>query len=224
MDCALAHFHVSLPSSVRAARRFHCVVSCRYNVDIGAVLIAYGKLSFATSSPAADIEGSVSSHLRSHTFGGSHAPLGRIVDELAVVHVRVTMEALLFTPRLGELLAGRVNLVGPGHVSCLVAGLFNASVLGDELAGGYEFEAADGGGEAWVATSRHTTAVAGAAALAASAAGGAGGTAATAGSKRKRAGEEGRAASSSSSSSTAAQTSAAGASASAKSASSYNRI
>jgi hypothetical protein len=104
-------------------------------------------------------------------------------DELPAVHVRVTMEALLFTPRLGELLTGRVNITGPGHVGCLVAGLFGAAVLGDELAGGYEFEDADGTPR-WAATEKHAAAVAGAKAAGGSSAGE--GTAAAVGKKRRR--------------------------------------
>jgi len=138
---------------------------------LGGVLLAHGQPRLASSGQY------VSSH------GGGLA-LGRIYEELPLVHVRASAEALLFRPELGQVLHGRVASVSSGHVGLLVAGLFNATVHADDMASGYAY---DEEARAWVACAAH------AAAVAAAAAGGQA-TGSEAGGKRKRTKQGGAAA------------------------------
>ena len=127
----------------------------RYNSDVGGVLLAYARPRFAPGAA------------------------GRIIGSAPAIHVRLLVDALMLAPRLGSLLRSRVNIVGPGHVGCLVGGLFSAAVLSDDLACGYIYSEAEG---AWLATEEHAAALVGAANVASGSAGGGG----SSGKKRRR--------------------------------------
>ena len=79
-------------------------------------------------------------------------PLGRMFDELAVLHVRATTDAVVFRPVLGSLLTGKVHSVGAGHIALLVGGVFNVIVFASDLAPWYAYSAA---ASAWVGTSAY---------------------------------------------------------------------
>jgi hypothetical protein len=137
-------------------------------------------------------------------YAHSHtgAAVARIFDENPVVHARVGAEMLLFRPALGTAITAKVRSVGDGFISCLVVGLFQASILSDDAAGGYEYvESADGDGSGgglgsglggggdgayWRATAAHARAVAAARAAASGNSLAAVDTPAKAGHKRKR--------------------------------------
>lgn len=115
---------------------------CRYHEGIGGVLLSYASVRFATGAAADDFT--------STTDG---APLGRMLEENPALHVRVTADALVFRPAVGDVLVGRVQDVGSGHVSVLVAGVFNAVLHSDELSPWYA-PASDERRLAWEATPR----------------------------------------------------------------------
>ena len=117
----------------------------RYHAGLGGVLVAYSRAAFASSPPESCLLGGGGAYSASH----ARIPLGRIVDELPVVHVRVSADALLFRPRLGQILHGAAVNIGTDHISILVAGLFNATVLARDMAHAYAFDEA---AKAWVAT------------------------------------------------------------------------
>ena len=52
-------------------------------------------------------------------------PTGQLINEEAHVHLDVQSEFWLFRPSIGRQLKGTVVKKSPGHVSCLVHGLFN---------------------------------------------------------------------------------------------------
>jgi hypothetical protein len=72
--------------------------------------------------------------------------VGRIFDENPVLHAVLGAEVLLFRPRIGQVVRGTVTSVGEGHVACLVAGLFNATILKEDMADGYIFDDTDASG------------------------------------------------------------------------------
>lgn len=51
-----------------------------------------------------------------------------IMDDRALVHIRIHVELTLFAPRPGTALTGVVNNVSVDHIGLLVHGIFNASV------------------------------------------------------------------------------------------------
>ena len=111
----------------------------RYHSGIKGVLVAYAKPRFEDAPPA-----SIPHCSGGLAYSASHArqPLGHIIDELPVLHVRVTVDALVFRPRLGQILHGSVVSLSSGHVGMLVAGLYNASVAGADMAGAYAYREA----------------------------------------------------------------------------------
>ena len=134
--------------AISTLSRFH--VRSRYNSDLGAALVAYSRLRLATDSPggggsyvtshipstAALIASSSSSYGAAISDGSSGSgsskrsplPLCRIIDDIPVLHARVAMNALLFRPRLGDVVKGRVQFLNAGLISMLVGGLFNATI------------------------------------------------------------------------------------------------
>jgi hypothetical protein len=118
----------------------------RYHADLRGVLIAFARARFEPIGPYASAQA-----------GGGAA--FRIVDELPFLAARLRAEVLLFRPRVGQVLRGTVQSVGPGHVACLVAGIFNATILKDDMGEGYEFDDAGSGGGCWVGADARATAV-----------------------------------------------------------------
>ena len=107
----------------------------KYHSELRGFLVAFTSARFSAAG-------------RYGTVGG--APLGRIVAEQPVVHAHLEAEVLLFRPVCGQVLEGVVNRTSPHHISCLVAGMFNASILVDDMAGGYSF--VEGGAGSWRTT------------------------------------------------------------------------
>jgi len=126
------------PSSLgdpQAARRVLEDSLMRYSSELRGFVVAFSGARFSPSG-------------RYGTSGG--VPLGRIVAEQPVVHVHLEAEVLLFRPARGQVLEGVVNRVAPYQVSCLVAGMFNASISASDMAGGYSY--VEGGAGAWKST------------------------------------------------------------------------
>lgn len=99
----------------------------RYHEGVRGVLLSYARVRFA-SGPSAS--GYASSDL-------SGVPLGRMLEENPGLHVRASADALLFRPRLGDILTGIVQAVGVGHISILIAGVFKAVLYAEDLAPWY---------------------------------------------------------------------------------------
>ena len=80
----------------------------RYSRDFfdGAVLMAYANLRLATS--------------------------GAIHNGAPSIALCATFDALIFRPRVGTTMTGKVNKIGEGHIGMLVAGIFNASIPASE--------------------------------------------------------------------------------------------
>jgi hypothetical protein len=108
----------------------------RYHSELGGFLLAFSNARFSVRGRYGSAEGAL--------------PLGRIVAEQPVVHAHIEAEVLLFRPVRGQVLEGVVTRVTQHHVNCLVAGMFNASILREHMAGGYAF--ADSGAGAWRST------------------------------------------------------------------------
>ena len=118
----------------------------KYSSVLGGFLVAFSRARF-------DPQG---------RYGSSGVPLGRAVTLHPTLHARVRAEVLLFRPAVGQVLQGRVTQLTDHHVGCLVAGLFNASILLEDMAEGYTFEerggGGGGGGGAWAAAAAHAAA------------------------------------------------------------------
>ena len=72
------------------------------------------------------------------------------------------MQGCFFRPAVGQVLQGRVTQLTDHHVGCLVAGLFNASIMLEDMADGYAFEeGGSGGGGEWAAAAGHAAAAPG---------------------------------------------------------------
>lgn len=119
---------------------------------MGGVLLAYGKLRFADSVDTVEAPSGGGQYLHAHTA----APLARMFDELPYMHVRVSFDALLFKPKLGDTVKGKVHSLAGGHIGLLVGGLFNASIPLADMAGGYTWNELD---NCWDATELHSKAV-----------------------------------------------------------------
>lgn len=118
-----------------------------------------------------------------YTDKNSGSPVGRIVEFLPVVHARISAQVLLFRPRIGTVLTAPCALTGHDTIACMLGGLFTATLLKDDLAGGYVF---DDSSSAWVATPVHEAAVRAASASNEWAEGKGEGAAQAGGKKRKR--------------------------------------
>lgn len=64
----------------------------------------------------------------------------------------------MFRPRIGQVLKGKVNSVGDGHIGCLIAGLFNATVHKDDMGSGYIYDDSDADGM-WMSSDARAEAV-----------------------------------------------------------------
>jgi hypothetical protein len=122
-------------------------VLMKYHASLGGFLVAFSGAKF--SSPDGGVG---SSAYAERGADGKVIAIGRIAGEQPVVSARVTSEVLLFRPTLGAILRGRVSHVGDGHIGLLVAGLFNASILVGDMAGGYSWNDSGAEAAAWVAT------------------------------------------------------------------------
>jgi hypothetical protein len=107
----------------------------RYHSVLRGFLVAFSGARFSSAGRYGSADGTA---------------LGRIVAEQPVVHAHLEAQVLLFRPVCGQVLEGVVNRVSPHHISCLVAGMFNASILVDDMGGGYSF--VEGGAGAWRST------------------------------------------------------------------------
>jgi hypothetical protein len=76
--------------------------------------------------------------------GGRHLPVGRIIGAIPLIHTRVCAEVLVFRPVAGQILKGVVTHAAASHIAILVLGLFTASVLQSDMAGGYVFGESEG--------------------------------------------------------------------------------
>lgn len=56
-----------------------------------------------------------------------------IRSESPYMHFKIQVDFLVFSPKVSEKLIGVVNKVSPGHIGCLVYGLFNASIATDQF-------------------------------------------------------------------------------------------
>lgn len=128
----------------------------KYHAELGGVLLAYARPRFATQRGASESVSGGGPYVHSHTGEA----LGRIFEELPVLHVRLSVDALVFKPCIGQILHGRVVSLSSGHLGLLVAGLFNATIHCDDMAEGYAF---DEDSKAWIAGDEHASAVAAAA-------------------------------------------------------------
>lgn len=117
----------------------------KYSSVLGGFLVAFARARF-------DPRG---------RYGSGGAPLGRAVTLHPTLHARVRAEVLLFRPAVGQVLQGRVTQLSDHHVGCIVAGLFNASILLEDMADGYAFEERGAGGGAWAAAAAHAAAAPG---------------------------------------------------------------
>ena len=122
----------------------------RFHPGIGGALIAYARPRFATTETTGRGNGDNSVLYARRSGIATLVPLGRICDELPFVHTRVTVDALLFRPVLGQLLTGTVTSASTGHIGVLVAGLFNATLFDGDMSDGYIYDETR---EAWVALS-----------------------------------------------------------------------
>ena len=117
----------------------------KYSSVLGGFLVAFSRARFDAAG----------------RYGSGGAPLGRAVSLHPSLRARLRAEALLFRPAVGQVLQGRVTQLSDHHVGCLVAGLFNASILLEDMAEGYVFEeggARGGGAEEWVGAAAHAAA------------------------------------------------------------------
>ncbi|KAI8485054.1 hypothetical protein Bbelb_371600 [Branchiostoma belcheri] len=53
---------------------------------------------------------------------------GNILDDQPYIHLDVETDFIVFRPKVGSTLVGKVNKLGKGHVGCLVHNYFNASI------------------------------------------------------------------------------------------------
>lgn len=58
---------------------------------------------------------------------------GRLVDESPYVFFPISFQALVFQPKEGQHLIGKVNEIEPTYISFLVLGIFQGVILADEL-------------------------------------------------------------------------------------------
>ena len=106
--------------------------------ELRGILIAFAKARFVGQDDRDG--GSVSTTLATLQGGGRHRPVGRIVGAIPLIHTRVSAEVLVFRPVAGQILKGVVTHAATSHIAILVLGLFTASVLQKDMAGGYSFE------------------------------------------------------------------------------------
>ena len=102
----------------------------RYHTELQGFLVAYANPRFSGSGDYGTAE---------------NRPLGRIVSQNPVIFARLESEVLLFRPVTGQVLEGCVNRVNAHSISCLVAGLFNATIMLDDVAGGYVYSSVGSG-------------------------------------------------------------------------------
>ena len=88
------------------------------------MLICYARVRFASGASAEDYTSS----------NDSAVPLGRLLEENSALHVCATTDALIFRPRIGDVITGRVQTVSNDHIALLVAGIFNATLHAKDLA------------------------------------------------------------------------------------------
>ncbi|CAL1584528.1 unnamed protein product [Knipowitschia caucasica] len=58
---------------------------------------------------------------------------GDIFDDSGYIHLNIEANFIVFQPKKGQTLLGKVNKLGANHVGCLVHGCFNASILKPNL-------------------------------------------------------------------------------------------
>eukprot|EP01087_Luapelamoeba_hula_P017234 TRINITY_DN5415_c0_g2_i1.p1 TRINITY_DN5415_c0_g2~~TRINITY_DN5415_c0_g2_i1.p1 ORF type:complete len:488 (-),score=164.93 TRINITY_DN5415_c0_g2_i1:340-1803(-) len=73
--------------------------------------------------------------------------VAHIMAERPELHMKMSIDALLFTPAPGSILTGVVNKIGEDHIGLLVFGIFNASIPAANLP---NMEFTDTNGPSWV--------------------------------------------------------------------------
>ncbi|EDQ89587.1 uncharacterized protein MONBRDRAFT_7890 [Monosiga brevicollis MX1] len=72
-----------------------------------------------------------------------HHDHGMIHEDMAAIHVKVTVDFEVFQPSVGMLLRGVVNKISESHVGVQINDQFNASVAKADLPRDYQFNAAE---------------------------------------------------------------------------------
>jgi len=117
--------------------------------ELRGILIAFAKARFVGQDDKDDDNGGTSTtlatlHRGGGGGGGKHLPVGRIIGAIPLIHTRVCAEVLVFRPVAGQILKGVVTHAAASHIAILVLGLFTASVLQSDMAGGYAFGESEG--------------------------------------------------------------------------------
>jgi hypothetical protein len=116
--------------------------------ELRGILIAFAKARFVGQDDKHDDSDRTSTTLATlHRGGGGgrrHLPVGRIIGAIPLIHTRVCAEVLVFRPVAGQILKGVVTHAAASHIAILVLGLFTASVLQSDMAGGYVFGESEG--------------------------------------------------------------------------------
>jgi hypothetical protein len=114
--------------------------------ELRGILIAFAKARFVGQDDKDDDSGGTSTTLATlhRGGGGRHLPVGRIIGAIPLIHTRVCAEVLVFRPVAGQILKGVVTHAAASHIAILVLGLFTASVLQSDMAGGYVFGESEG--------------------------------------------------------------------------------
>lgn len=127
----------SIGTEMDAARLLLNELLMKYHTQLHGVLLAYARVRPDTrGSGVRRVDGGA--YVRSGST--PPAPLGRMLDEFPVLHVRIRFDALLMRVAVGDYVHARVNAVHSGHVSALIGGVFSASITKEHLAGAYVYD------------------------------------------------------------------------------------
>eukprot|EP00658_Telonema_sp_P-2_P029992 TRINITY_DN22727_c0_g1_i2.p1 TRINITY_DN22727_c0_g1~~TRINITY_DN22727_c0_g1_i2.p1 ORF type:complete len:233 (-),score=33.07 TRINITY_DN22727_c0_g1_i2:14-712(-) len=73
----------------------------------------------------------------------------RVMFDSPFLHIHVTADVLLFAPRTGLKLEGKVNFLGPTHIGLLVEGAVNVSIMAEKIPENWAFDEDDEGEPVW---------------------------------------------------------------------------
>eukprot|EP00128_Syssomonas_multiformis_P017371 Colp12_sorted_trinity150504_noHs@9167 len=65
---------------------------------------------------------------------------GKVMNDTPHIHFMVKVRLLVFSPKVGSKLVGKVSILGSDHIGLLVHGLFNASVSREAISADFEFD------------------------------------------------------------------------------------